>query len=67
MEGECRVQSIRLLQFNRLKATLLGSLLTISIVGLLLLKYFKTLRVSVFYNTLQDNDLTQATHVFVQG
>lgn len=67
MEGECRVQSIQLLSISYFKFIILGFLLSISVIGLLLLKYFKKLRAAAFYNKLTDNDSRACTHVFVAG
>jgi hypothetical protein len=52
LEGECRVKDIIYLRINYPKAILLTILMTISVVGLFLLKYFKRLRAKVFYSAL---------------
>jgi hypothetical protein len=67
LEGECRIQSIVFLSRSYPKSIFLGTLLALSIVGLLLLKYFKKLRAAVFYNQLEDHDYRNCTHVFVRG
>lgn len=41
--------------------------MTISIVGLLLLKHFKSLRATLFYSKVEDHQYQQATNVYVQS
>lgn len=52
MEGECKIKFISLLKLNYPKAILFGFLLSLSIIGLLFLKYFKSLRAWAFYSSL---------------
>ena len=49
MEGELKVLDYRLLRINYPKAILLGLLMVLSVVGLLLLKYYVKLRAILFY------------------
>lgn len=67
MEGECRIESIVYLRINHFKAVILTTLLTLTLVGLLLLKYFKQLRAIVFYDTISHDQLHDITHVYVKG
>jgi hypothetical protein len=39
--------------------------MTISLVGLLLLKYYKSLRAMLFYSKLEDHQYQEATDVYV--
>jgi len=41
--------------------------MTCSIVGLLLLKYYKKLRAQTFYTILDENDSKESTHVYVKS
>jgi hypothetical protein len=67
MEGECQIRSIRYLRANYLKGGLLTSVLAITLVGLLCLKYFKKLRAFVFYDAVSEEELERITHVYVSG
>ena len=67
MEGECKIKEIYLLRFNYLKSIFFGVLLTVSIVGLLLLKYFQKMRVIVFYDSLEESQKGSVTHVYIKG
>jgi hypothetical protein len=50
---------------NYLKGIFFAFLLTISVVGLLLLKYYRILRVALFYTELEENQLEEATDIYV--
>ena len=39
--------------------------MTISIVGLLLIKYFRSLRALLFYTALEESEYDQATDIYV--
>ena len=65
LEGECKIKSIVFLKFNYLKAICLTILLTSTVVGLLLLKYFRKLRAQVFYSVLEEAESKKSTHVYV--
>jgi hypothetical protein len=67
LEGECRVKDIVLLKINYPKGLFLGTLLALSFVGLLLLKYFIKLRAFAFYSRLEASQAEEATHVFATG
>lgn len=65
LEGECRIESFCFLEFSWAKSILLFSLLLLSVVGLLLLKYYKSLRAAVFY---RSNPMYEAaTHIFIRA
>jgi hypothetical protein len=53
LEGECKVINFKLLQINYPKAIFFFFIMAISLVGLLLLKYYKKLRATVFYTALE--------------
>lgn len=55
------------LRVNYLKAIILTTLLTLSVVGLILLKYFIKLRAKVFYSTVSFREIDTVTHVYVIG
>lgn len=38
-----------------------------SVVGLLLLKYYKGLRAILFYSALGNNEIEEATHIYIRG
>jgi hypothetical protein len=59
------IDSILLLRFNYLKAIISVVILSTSVVGLLLLKYFVKLRVNAFYTILERQKAAKATHVFL--
>lgn len=67
LEGECRIKSTTLLKLNYAKCIVFGSLLVLSLVGLLLLKYFKKLRALAFYVALRPAEVGEATHIYVKG
>jgi hypothetical protein len=52
LEGECRIKEVIYLRINYPKAIVLTLFLTLSVVGLFLLKYFKKLRAKVFYSAV---------------
>ena len=52
MQGECRVKEWEYLAINYPKAIFFAILLTLSLIGLLFLKYFKSLRATLFYSKL---------------
>ena len=55
MQGECRVKEWQYLAINYPKAIFFAILLTLSIIGLLLLKYFRSLRAALFYTSLTES------------
>jgi hypothetical protein len=67
MEGECKIKEVAYLRINYAKAVFLTVLMTLSVVGLLLLKYYKKLRALTFYNQLDLSEINEATHVYVKG
>lgn len=67
LEGECVIEDWQCLQLNYPKAIFCCLLLTLSVVGLFLLKHFKKLRVALLYSSLQAEEVEEATHVYVQG
>ena len=67
MEGELKIIDYKLLKINYCKAVLFGVLTTLSVVGLLLLKYYVKLRAYLFYGEVQVDDLDSATHIYVEG
>lgn len=42
-------------------------IMTITVIGLLLLKYYKELRCILFYNKLSLAEIERATHVYAKG
>lgn len=64
LEGECKIHSIRPLKIDWVKSILLIIPIIGSIVGLLLLKYFKSVRVAAFY---KDVGYDEADYVFIEG
>jgi hypothetical protein len=67
LEGECRVKEVIYLRLSYPKAILLTTLLTLSVIGLFLLKYFIKLRARVFYTAITAADLAAITHIYVKG
>jgi hypothetical protein len=67
MEGECKIKEAVYLQINYPKAVFLTVLMILSVVGLVLLKYYKKLRALTFYNELDLSEINKATHVYVKG
>ncbi len=67
LEGECRIKEVIYLRINYPKAIFLTIFLTLSVVGLFLLKYFKRLRAKVFYSTVTLAQLQEITHIYVLG
>ena len=65
LEGECRIESFSFLEFSWAKSALLFPLLLLSVVGLLLLKYYKRLRAAVFYKASPMYEA--ATHIFIHA
>jgi hypothetical protein len=53
-----------LLKVSYIKGFLFGILMTISVIGLLLIKYSRSLRIILFYTQLEDNQV-EATHIYV--
>jgi hypothetical protein len=53
------------LRVNYPKGILLGILMSLTVVGLLLLKYYRSLRVILFYTKLKRNQLEEATDIYV--
>jgi hypothetical protein len=41
--------------------------MTVSVIGLLLLKYYINLRVMIFYSILNPNEAHLATHIYVKA
>lgn len=52
MEGEFHVQSVTPLKINYPRATILGGLLSLTIIGIIALRYSKKLRMTLLYDTL---------------
>ncbi len=52
---------------NYPKAIFFSILLTLSVVGLLLLKYYRSLRALLLYTRLEDSDQKRSTHVYIKG
>ena len=48
------------------KALFFGLLMTVSIIGLLLLKYYPSLRVILFYTAFTHNESHLATHIYIK-
>ena len=67
MEGECKIVEYCLLKVNYVKGTLLFLLLAISVVGLLLLKYYKRLRARCFYDEIVLEEIEEATHLYLRS
>jgi hypothetical protein len=61
------MKEVMYLRVNYLKAIILTTLLTLSVVGLILLKYFIKLRAKVFYSIVSFREIDTATHVYVIG
>ena len=64
IEGSCKIQGYQFLRINYHKAIPLGFFISISVVGLLFLKYSTRLRSMIFYNQV---DKDEATHLYVRG
>ncbi len=62
LQGECRIEKIELLKISWLKTILLIIPIIVTVFPLLLLKYFKKLRVMAFY---APSLITEATHVYI--
>lgn len=56
-----------MLRINYAKAFFFALIMAVSLVGLLLLKYFKRLRVALFYSSLLPSEISNATHIYVYG
>jgi hypothetical protein len=67
LEGECRILDFELLRLNYPKAIFFGLLMTVSVVGLLLLKYYINLRTLLFYSILTPNEAHLSTHIYVKS
>jgi hypothetical protein len=67
LEGECRIMNWKLLSLNYPKAIFFGLLMTVSVVGLLLLKYYISLRTLLFYSALTPNEAHLATHIYAKS
>jgi hypothetical protein len=67
LEGECRIQDFHLLRLNYFKAFFFGLLMVVSLVGLLLLKYYISLRALLFYSSLSPTEAHLATHLYVKA
>lgn len=61
------MKEVMYLRVNYLKAIILTTLLTLSVVGLILLKYFIKFRAKVFYSTVSFREIDTVTHVYVIG
>ena len=64
VEGECKIVSTQILEISYLRILLLTIPIIVSVFGLFLLKYYKSLRVKAFY--WKDGQLTP-THLYVRG
>ena len=64
LEGECAIKDYQLIEFSCLKTAFLFVPVVCSIVGLLIIKYYKTARAKLFY--WEAGTLT-ATHIYVRG
>ena len=64
LEGECKIVSMRPLRRDWIKTCLLIIPIIVSFVGLLLIKYYTSLRVKLLY---KDSSWDEATHVFIEG
>jgi hypothetical protein len=67
LEGECKIKEVMYLRVNYPKAIILTTLLTLSIVGLFLLKHFIKFRAKVFYSLITFDQIQSITHIFVKG
>ena len=56
-----------MLRINYPKAIFFAILMAISLVGLLLLKYYHSFRVKLFYTEIEWGEVDQASHVFIKG
>jgi len=54
LEGECKIKEWQYLAINYPKAIFFALLMMASVVGLLLLKYYKSLRAVLFYSKIMD-------------
>lgn len=54
LQGQCKIKEVMFLKFNFTKAISFTILLSISVIGLLFLKYFFKLRVKLFYSIVND-------------
>lgn len=64
LEGEFKIKKITYLKVNYIKIILLTFLLTVSIIGLFLLKYFYILSIAVFYSIIPAEE---ALHIYKIG
>ena len=62
IEGDCKIDKTEYLEISYIKGIFLGILVCVSVVGLLLLKYFVSLRAKIFYSKAAKE---HATHVYV--
>jgi hypothetical protein len=56
-----------LLRLNYPKAIFFWVLMTATVVGLLLLKYYISLRALLFYSSLSPNEAHLATHLYIKA
>lgn len=52
---------------NYPKGIFFGIIMTLTIIGLLFIKYYRSLRAILFYTKLEEHELGEATDIYVQS
>ena len=67
MEGELKVVDYILLERDYPKGFFFGIVMLFTLVGLLLILYYKKLRAALFYSEVPLDELSTATHIYIEG